>query len=119
VRELALLAKRLVGIHGREGPFKKAFLPERMLARAPSGPTPPDDPAAEGRARAAGAPGVAARARRKTDDDDEFDALIVALRDNEGSVARAAEAIGIGRARAYRLIAARPGFSLEDARRKP
>ncbi len=123
VRELALCAKRLVGVHGIGGLWRRFHLPERMLSRTrlvvegASGPV--DDPNAEGPAaggaRAAGEP----RARRKTTDETEFDALIAALRTHGGSVAQAARAIGVGRARAYRLLSAHPDFSLEDVRRLP
>jgi len=61
--------------------------------------------------------GPAAAPRRKTDDDTEFEALIGALRTNGGSVARAASALRISRARACRLLTARPDFSLEDVRK--
>jgi transcriptional regulator with PAS, ATPase and Fis domain len=123
VRELALCAKRLAGVHGRGGLWRRSQLPERMLPRTrlvvegASGPvddTNAAEPAASG-ARAAGEP----RARRKTTDETEFDALIAALRTHGGSVAQAARAIGVGRARAYRLLSAHPDFSLDDVRRPP
>jgi transcriptional regulator with PAS, ATPase and Fis domain len=108
VRELVLLTRRLLGVHGQERTLKKAFLPERILtrgSRADPGasivPSTPDK-----------------RAWRKTDDDAEFEALIKALREQGGSVARAASAIGVNRSRAYRLLAAHPDFSLEGESQK-
>jgi transcriptional regulator with PAS, ATPase and Fis domain len=108
VRELLLLARRLLGVHGRQGALKKAHLPERMLTRTARDASPGDAP-------------VSARARRswrKTDDEGEFDALVAALRDQRGSVAKAAAAIGVNRSRAYRLLAANPEFSSNGVREK-
>ncbi len=106
VRELALLARRLVAVHGHEPLLKHSHLPERMLehgriaASEPPGEKPPP----------------AKRAWRRVDDHDEFDALLAALRENGGSVGRAASSLGISRARAYRLLAAHPDFSLDRVR---
>jgi len=121
VRELGLLCKRLVTVHGGAGPLRKAFLPDRMLA-AVRAATAVDAPRGETQSDAAPAPPALASGspatRRSTSDADEFDALIAALRSHAGSVGRAAQAIGIGRARAYRLLAAHPDFSLEGVRPK-
>jgi len=104
VRELLLLARRLLGVHGSEPMLKRSHLPERILARAinegDSDPAPKRSP----------------RAWRKTDDEVEFESLVEALRAHQGSVARAAAAIGVNRARAYRLLSAHPDFSLDDVR---
>ena len=102
VRELALLARRLLGVQGHEPVLRKSFLPERMLRRAPDSQPP--------------AAGAGKQARRSTDDDSEFEALIEALRRHGGSVAKAAAAMGINRARAYRLLSAHPDFSVDDLR---
>ena len=104
VRELVSLARRLVSLHAHEPTLQRANLPERMRA-------PPGDGS---RAAEADAP---RSARRPTDDEMEFEAFIEALRRQSGSVARAADAMGISRARAYRLLHARPDFSLEALRR--
>jgi transcriptional regulator with AAA-type ATPase domain len=103
VRELLLLARRLLGVYGHEAILKRLHLPERIAARTrvPSGQ---------------GSPDGAKRARRRADDESEFDALVGALRDHAGSVAKAAAALGINRARAYRLLSARPDFSLDELR---
>jgi transcriptional regulator with AAA-type ATPase domain len=98
VRELVLLVRSLLGVHGLESLLKKAHLPERILARSP------EDPSARPPARPK-------RGWRRTDDEAEFDALVQALRAHGGSVARAAAAIGMHRARAYRLLSAHPDFS--------
>jgi len=113
VRELVLLARRLLGLHAHESSLKKSHLPERMLVR---GTTCADGLAAADRSAPTPAAGIERRARRATDDDSEFDALIEALRQADGSVAKAAAIVGVSRARAYRLIAAHPGFSLDEVR---
>jgi DNA-binding NtrC family response regulator len=111
VRELVLLARRLLGLHGNESTLRKAHLPHRILGRGVSAAEGPE--VAE---RAARSSGGDKRPRRATDDRADFEALTDALRRADGSVAKAAALIGISRPRAYRLIAAHPGFSLEEVR---
>jgi len=111
VRELLLLARRLLGVHGHQAILKKTHLPERLLARETSAEPHVSVPRSEVPAE------TGKRAWKKTDDEAEFDALIDALRNHEGSVAKAALALGMGRSRAYRLLSAHPDFSLEDASR--
>jgi len=101
VRELSLLSQRLAGVHGGEPLLKRSHLPEAMLTRLSpvraSGETPsPGDLSGP----------VAKPARRATDDEAEYEALLRAIRE-QGTVAKAAATIGISRNRAYRLIAAR------------
>ena len=110
VRELALLARRLLGVQGHEPVLRKSFLPERMLRRGPDG----QPAAAASTSDEASAGGK--QPRRSTEDETEFEALIEALRRHGGSVAKAAAAIGVNRARAYRLLTAHPDFSLDDLR---
>jgi len=84
--------------------LKKIHLPERLLRR-PAEDSNPDAPRQE------------KRTWRRVDDDGEFEALVAALRDHRGSVAKAAEALGINRQRAYRLLSAHPDYSPGEARR--
>jgi transcriptional regulator with PAS, ATPase and Fis domain len=105
VRELLLVARRLLGVHGHQPLLKRSHLPERILAQASGEST-----------GAEAAPGPSPRPWRKTDDQAEFEALVAALRQQGGSVARAAAAIGVNRARAYRLLSAHPDFSLDELR---
>ena len=99
VRELQLLARRLVGVHGHGGVLKRSHLPEHMLARLPAPSLP----------RTGEISGAAPKQpRRSTDDDTQFAALMEALR-REPTMAKAAASIGISRARAYRLVSARKG----------
>lgn len=98
VRELVLLTKRLVAVHGAGATLRVEHLPERMTA------APPDD-------AARGSPPAASTgaAPRVTDaqapaEPVQLPALIAALRTVEGNVARAAAMLGISRQRAYRLM---------------
>jgi transcriptional regulator of acetoin/glycerol metabolism len=104
VRELVLLARRQLTVYGHERVLKRSHLPERM--RVPL----------EGSKEIDLTPGDARPGRRNTDDADDFEALVAALRDHKGILSRAADAMGISRARAYRLLAAHPDFSLESER---
>jgi transcriptional regulator with PAS, ATPase and Fis domain len=94
VRELDLLARRLLVLHGSEPLLKRAHLPERMLPRGGSVP--------------------AAAANPKNRDERELDALFVELRKNGGVLAQAAKAVRISRQRAYRLLEGRA--SLDELR---
>ena len=121
VRELVLLTRRLLGIHGHEPVLKKAHLPERMLRRQAVQEQGPAQAGAKQRSSEPSAGAIESspgerRARRSTADEEEFEALIEALRSHGGSVAKAAAAIGVNRARAYRLLSAHPDFSLDDLR---
>ena len=94
VRELDLLARRLLVLHGGEPMLRRAHLPERMLTSTSAAPP------------AAGA--------GKSRDERELDALFVELRKNGGVLAQAAKSVGISRQRAYRLLEGRA--SLDDLR---
>lgn len=94
VRELAQLARRLVALHPDAPALLEAHLPEslRVGVRGPS--SAPRTPAAP----AAPAPPP----------DEQLPRLLDALRANGGNLLRAAEAVGISRFRAYRLLRASP-----------
>lgn len=102
VRELQHLARSLLALHGSEPLLRKSFLPAHLLS----------GPAVTPRSGAA-VPRPAKRTWRKTDDSDEFEKLRAALGVYGGSVGKAAGAIGVSRARAYRLLAAHPEFSID------
>ncbi len=105
VRELDLLVRRLLVLHGHETLLRRSFLPEQLLDRPPPPVTPstesPAPPSPDARQPARNTP-EAHRARR----DRELAQLTQALRAHHGSVARAAAAVGISRQRAYRLMEA-------------
>jgi len=111
VRELSLLVRRLLGLHGSEPRLLKTHLPERIADASSHGVEQATDK------EPADAHDSSKRAWKKTDDHREFDALVAALRTHSGSVAKAAEAIGLNRARAYRLLSAHPDFSLDEFRK--
>ncbi len=93
VRELVLLARRLVAVHGPASTFKTEHLPERMreMEARPS-------PEAGSRRPEAHSP------ESPPGEPIQLPALIAALRASGGNVARAAALLGISRQRAYRLM---------------
>lgn len=100
VRELSLLARRLLAVHGHEPMLKATHLPERMTAGASSSPAAP-------------------RAGRKSArDEQQLAAFVAALRDSGGNVARAARSTGISRQRAYRLMGAATRRDDDEAARE-
>lgn len=103
VRELSLLVKRVLVLHGAEPKLTLQHLPERFRQElsVAADPLPP-----------------VARAPRGSADVPELDELLEALRASGGNVARAAQALGISRQRAYRMMQGRPDVDL-DALREP
>jgi transcriptional regulator with AAA-type ATPase domain len=99
VRELAHLARQLLALHSAEPTLRRSLLPTRIreAGKLPEEPGP-------------------APARSATQDEEAFEKLVVALRANSGNIARAAAALGISRARAYRLLDARPDFEVAALR---
>lgn len=102
VRELTLLVKKLLVLHGAEPALRVTHLPERM------------QPAPEG-APARAAPSAAPDPKAGAEVDAA--ALLAALRASGGNVARAAAALGISRQRAYRLMQGQPEVDLDALRR--
>ncbi|MET0793125.1 MAG: sigma 54-interacting transcriptional regulator [Polyangiaceae bacterium] len=104
VRELGLLVRRLLVLHGAERLLKLQHLPERLQ------PEPGEEQ--PGAAPAEGTP------ERRGSEAPDFAELLAALRASAGNVARAAQAIGISRQRAYRMMQGRTDLDL-DALREP
>jgi transcriptional regulator with AAA-type ATPase domain len=99
VRELVLLVRRLLTLHGGEVTLRAHHLPERIGEVRSGAPSVSSvDPSAPS-ARRAPEPERAAVAEPV-----ELPALMVALRTSGGNVARAAAMLGISRQRAYRLM---------------
>lgn len=92
VRELELLARRLAVIGGHQPMLRRADLPARFV----EGQTPPSP--------------------ERAPTGDEFTRFVAYLRAHGGVVARAAEAAGISRMRAYRLMKERD-FDVDSLRR--
>jgi transcriptional regulator of acetoin/glycerol metabolism len=104
VRELALVVKRLMVLHGAEAKLKPQHLPERLMAAAT--PVAID---------AAGVPTEMATSAQTAEPPD-LQRLVAALRASGGNVAQAAQALGISRQRAYRLMQGSPELSLTALR---
>jgi DNA-binding NtrC family response regulator len=105
VRELVLLVRRLLALHGSEATLKAQHLPERLgenVAGAGSSKAPTS---VSSRASADAVPAGPV----------QLPALVVALRTSGGNVARAAAILGISRQRAYRLMDGQ-GIDLEAIR---
>jgi transcriptional regulator of acetoin/glycerol metabolism len=103
VRELALVVKRLLVLHGTEPKLKLRHLPERFLGGA--GDSAEVQPAEV-------APAADDARSAPFADPPDLPRLLAALRESGGNVARAAQALGISRQRAYRLMQAHPEVSL-------
>ena len=108
VRELDLLVRRLLVLHGSEDSLRRSHLPGHMLRGLGAGIARTPTPVCVSPIYAPGASTPAPvtpetpRDRRER----ELAALRAALRDHGGNVARAAAAAGLSRQRAYRLMAA-------------
>ena len=99
VRELYRLARQLLALHSSEPVLRRSLLPPRIREAGKL----PDEP-------------EQAPTRSATQDEEAFNKLVSALRAHAGNVARAATALGISRARAYRLLDARPDFEVSKLR---
>jgi transcriptional regulator with PAS, ATPase and Fis domain len=104
VREIDLLARQLLVMHGAELELRARFLPDRMR------PQPPADDRATGE-------DVRREDGESIEDRDERDlrGLLAALRRQAGNVTRAAAEVNISRQRAYRLMGARSIAAVRDA----
>jgi transcriptional regulator with PAS, ATPase and Fis domain len=116
VRELVLLARRLLTLHGAEGTLRAEHLPKRIVEGTldvvtPSAAGKLSDPMLP-------APPVPAAPPRPISEPVELPALVVALRASGGNVARAAAILGISRQRAYRLMEGQ-SVDLETMRSEP
>lgn len=112
VRELDLLARRMMALHASQPVLRPEHLPERFL----SPPTPQLSAARDNPA-----PSAVDRKRgevRSTAADDVRDiaALAAALRECRGNVTRAAARAGISRPRAYRLMQGNADLDLDAIR---
>jgi transcriptional regulator with PAS, ATPase and Fis domain len=85
VRELELTVRKLLVLHGHDPKLRRSMLPDAMQTTAPPAHVSSGVPDAE---------------RRQHD----LSRLVRELRNNGQNLARAAEAIGVSRQRAYRLL---------------
>jgi DNA-binding NtrC family response regulator len=121
LRELDLLVRRLLVLHP-DGQIRKADLPEAVRA-APAREGLPPPAKREAAGEPAGKPAKAPRSRvprdpdeRQARDEQDLAALKAALRAERGNVVRAAEAAGMTRQRAYRLMGQRADIALDELR---
>jgi DNA-binding NtrC family response regulator len=107
VRELQLVARRLLVLAGHEPVLCRHHLPARIRAAAHA--------SREGAGVSGAAPQTPTLAR---DDQDEQDlaALVAELRRHRGNLARASATVGLSRARAYRLMNRACGGDLKSLR---
>jgi two-component system response regulator FlrC len=103
VRELGLLVKRLLVLHGAEGQLKSKHLPARLRGEAAA-------------AVARAAAGATAAPKDSEVELPDLERLVEALRASHGNVARAAQTLGISRQRAYRMMQGRSDVDLEALR---
>jgi DNA-binding NtrC family response regulator len=99
VREVVLLVRRLLTLHGNESTLTAEHLPARIGEAAAA-----SDAAARAATPGAGAAGSPPATSAARGEPVELPALIGALRTAGGNVARAAAMLGISRQRAYRLM---------------
>jgi transcriptional regulator of acetoin/glycerol metabolism len=101
VREMDLLVRRLLVLHGTEESLRRSHLPDHVRHS-------PDGTRGSHRTTPVATPpvGVEVRESPRARRERELAALLAALRAHKGNVLRAAAAAGISRQRAYRLMEA-------------
>jgi transcriptional regulator with PAS, ATPase and Fis domain len=103
VREVVLLSRRILALHGGGLTLRAHHLPERIGQKLDARTT---------------APSEAVSAESPAEDPVHLPALLAALRASGGNVARAAAILGISRGRAYRLMEGQ-AVDLEEMRQPP
>lgn len=106
IRELMTTATLMAQLHGREPLLRRSHLPDTVGPRAAERVA-SEEPSNAANARAPG------RTRKPTDDEAEFKAFAAAM-ELHGSVAKAAQAMGISRSRGYRLLQAHADAPPDD-----
>jgi DNA-binding NtrC family response regulator len=121
VRELEWLARAVVAMHDEATMLGLEHLPAQYRKGAPSRavPAPVQPPTVPKVSRYPAPPAVGGAAEAVPDDDDAlFQQLVRALDEHNGVVLRAADALGITRQKAYRMLSKRPDFELGNVRKK-
>ena len=121
VRELEWLARAMVTMHDEAAVLGLEHLPPQYrqdaASRSASGGV--QAPPAQKASRYPAPPPAASGAEAVPDDDDVlFEQLVRALDEHNGVVLRAADALGITRQKAYRMLSKRPDFELGNVRKK-
>ncbi|MBN1611484.1 MAG: sigma 54-interacting transcriptional regulator [Polyangiaceae bacterium] len=112
VRELELVVRRLLVLAGHEPVLRRHHLPARVGGGAQAAP--------EVSAPSPVSSAVSPQAARSREDEDERDlaALLAELRRQGGNVSRASAAVGLSRARAYRLMNRASAGDLESLKQE-
>lgn len=121
VRELDLLVRRLLALHGHERRLERSHLPTDLLRRT-GGDAPDSTHPSEGGAGPPGAPPASRgnrggfKGRDPERDAEQLTSLLDALRQTHGNVSKASAVVGISRQRAYRLMDAAGEVDLNQLR---
>jgi DNA-binding NtrC family response regulator len=122
VRELEWLARAVVAMHDDAPMLSLEHLPAQYRQAPASKTTQSASMPKVSRYPAASAPasGPVSGVAEAVPDDDEtlFQQLVRALDEHNGVVLRAADALGITRQKAYRMLSKRPDFELDSLRKK-
>lgn len=119
VRELEWLARAMVAMHDDATMLSVEHLPAQYR-QTTAKITQPAAPSAKSSRYPAASPASAKSDAEAVPDDDEalFEQLVRALAEHNGVVLRAADALGITRQKAYRMLSKRPDFELGAIRKK-
>ena len=107
VRELQLLTRRLLALHGQEPELQRRHLPPEMLVGF----------GGENEVSAISDNETGIRTDQENQEELDLKALIIALRKHKGNVAKAAREVGFSRQRAYRLMNSSSEIDLQAYRR--
>lgn len=121
VRELEWLARAMVAMHDDATTLGLEHLPAqyRQSAAKRAAPATTQASPAQKASRYPAPPPVSSGAEAVSDDDEVlFQQLVRALDEHNGVVLRAADALGITRQKAYRVLGKRPDFELGNVRKK-
>jgi len=101
VRELDLLARQLLALHGDEPVLRRSHLPDRF------------------RRNSAAPPNTSPSPDKQSPEGPDQDLILAVLRANKGNVVRSAAALRISRQKLYRLMDAVDGVELDTMRLRP
>jgi len=107
VRELQLLTRRILALHGQELELQRRHLPDNVFGTL--------EVERAGGKKSANTPET--RTKQEYQEEIDLRALVIALKKHKGNVAKATREVGISRQRAYRLMNSRSGIDLQAFRR--
>jgi DNA-binding NtrC family response regulator len=118
VRELEWLARAVVAMHEDAPTLGLEHLPAQYRQSSPSATSSSVQKASRLPPPMSSAPSTSVAESVPDDDNTLFQQLVRALDENNGVVLRAADALGITRQKAYRMLSKHPNFELETLRKK-